>query len=135
MRAVIFLLYRRVSCFAALLALSPLLVFSSGAVAQQAEIGIYRDTSRSSCSLSDAGTGLISAYVVVNSPNGMTGVRFSIPKPDCFNAVWVGDNSDYITIGNSQSDISIATGACRIGLTSVLTIQYQKTSSRACSVQ
>ncbi len=113
-----------------------LLLVSTSAAAQQAEIGIYNDANRSSCSLSDAGAGLISAYVVVNS-NGLTGVRFSIPKPDCFNAVWVGENSDFPLIGDSQTDISIAMGTCAQGATHVLTIMYQKSSSTAacCEIQ
>jgi hypothetical protein len=137
MRLAIISFSRRVYCLAAFLALTLLLVSSSGAVAQQAEIGIYNDENRSSCSLSDAGSGLITAYVVVNSSDGVTGVRFSIPKPDCFNAVWVGESSDYVTIGNSQSDISIATGTCVQGPTHLLTIMYQKTSPTAtcCEMQ
>ena len=131
MRPAIISFSRRVFCFAALLSLTLLLVPSSGAVAQQAQIGIYNDENRSSCSLSDAGSGLISAYVVVNSTDGLTGVRFSVPKPDCFNAVFVSETSDYIVIGNSQTDISIATGTCRQGVTHLLTIMYQKTSPTA----
>ena len=136
MRPAITSFSRRVYCVAALLALTLLVVSSSGAVAQQAQIGIYNDENRSSCSLSDAGSGLITAYVVVNA-NGLTGVRFSIPKPDCFNATWVSESSDYILIGDSQSDISIATGGCRQGVTHLLTIQYQKTSPTAacCELQ
>ena len=131
MRPAIISLCRRVCCFAALLALTLLLVSASRAVAQQAQIGIYNDANRSSCSLSDAGSGLITAYVVVNSTDGLTGVRFSIPKPDCFSAVYVSESSDFTLIGNSQSDISIATGGCRQGVTHLLTIQYQKTSPTA----
>lgn len=127
----------RVYCFAALLALTLLLVSSSGAVAQQAEIGIYNDENRSSCSLSDAGSGLIEAHVVVNAPNGLTGVRFSIPKPDCFSAVWMADVSDFATIGSSQDDISIGLGGCVQGVKQLLTILYQKTSPTAacCEMQ
>ena len=137
MRAVISLPCSRVFCFAALLALTLLLLSSSAVVAQQAEIGIYNDENRSSCSLSDAGSGTISAYVVVNAPNGMTGARFSIPIPNCFKAVWVGDVSDYTLLGNSQNDISIGLGGCREGLTHVLTVLYQKSSPTApcCELQ
>lgn len=137
MRRAIFSLPRRVTCCAALFALTLLFLSPSGATAQQADIGIYSDENRSSCSLSDAGGGLIHAYVVVNSTDGLTGVRFSIPKPDCFNAVWVSESSDFTTIGNSQVDISIATGACKQGPTHVLTIMYQKASSTAacCEMQ
>ena len=100
--------------------------------AQAATIGIFSDENRSGCSLSDAG-GLIRAYVVVNAPSGITAVRFAAPKPACFQASWVADEvpGGYTTIGESQIDISIGTGVCKAGLTHVLTMVFQKTSSTA----
>ena len=101
--------------------------------AQAVTIGIFSDENRSSCSLSDAGGGLVRAYVVVNAPSGMTGVRFAAPKPACFQADWIADEvpAGFVSIGDSQSDISIALGVCRTGLTNVLTMVFQKTSSTA----
>lgn len=101
--------------------------------ARSQTIGIYTDENRSSCSLSDAGPGLIRAYVVVNVSSGMTGVRFAAPKPACFQATWMSDEipDGFVSIGDSQTDISIAFGVCTPGVTNVLTIVYQKTSSTA----
>jgi hypothetical protein len=115
--------------FPPLLALILLLVFSTNAAAQQASISIYNDASRSSCSLSDANGGLIRAYVFVTAQSGFTGVRFSVPKPACFQAAWVADDvtPGLPSIGNSQTDISIATGICA-GPMMVMSILFQKTA-------
>ncbi len=123
----------RLSGIPALLAIFFVVLIPLTAGAQQAQIGIYNDLARSSCSLSDAGPGLIHAYVMVNSTAGVTGVRFAAPKPDCFNAVWVLDEipNGYVSIGDSQTDISIATGSCQTGLRHVLTMVFQKSSATA----
>jgi len=121
----------RTTGIAAILLLLLLAINSSQALAQQAQIGIYSDVSRSSCSLSDAGGGQIRAYVMVNSTTGITGVRFSAPKPACFNATWVSDETPegFASIGDSQTDISVATGGCVTGLQHVLTMVFQSTST------
>jgi hypothetical protein len=123
----------RTTGIAAVLSLLLLALNSFHAFAQQAQIGIYSDVSRSSCSLSDAGGGQIRAYVVVNSVSGITGVRFSAPKPACFSATWVADEvpDGFVSIGDSQTDLSIATGKCLSGPLHVVTMVFQKTSTTA----
>ncbi|HEX5131823.1 MAG TPA: FlgD immunoglobulin-like domain containing protein [Candidatus Krumholzibacteria bacterium] len=110
-----------------------LLVFSQPASAQtETSIGIYNDPGGVGCTLSDISPGLINAYVVVRpGTNASTGVQFAAPKPACFDATYVADiaPAGVLTIGNSQTGISIALLGCRTAPVHALTIQYSGTGT------
>jgi len=99
----------------------------SGPAWGQASIGVYSDPTGVGCTLSDQTTGPIAYYVVVRpAPGGSTGAQFAAPKPACMTANYVGDSiaPGILTIGNSQTDISVALGACLTDPTHVITINY-----------
>ncbi len=99
----------------------------SGPAWGQASIGVYSDATGVGCTLSDQTTGPIAYYVVVRpAPGGSTGAQFAAPKPACLTANYVGDSiaPGILTIGNSQTDISVALGACLTDPTHVITINY-----------
>lgn len=82
--------------------------------ADTAQLELFSDAGLSSCSLSDV-PGPVIVYVVQTGGEPMSGVRFSAPKPACWNATWVGDDygSTGGEAGNSQTVASVAYGQCR----------------------
>jgi hypothetical protein len=70
---------------------------------------------------------LVNAYVVVKpGVGGATGLQFAAPKPSCFTGIYLADvpPGGLLTIGNSQTGISIALGGCFELPVHALTIQY-----------
>ena len=89
------------------------------------KLGLYADAPGTSCSLADPSPGMRTVYVVLNGPDTYTGARFKATKPGCFNATWLFDTTPYVTIGDSQSDMSVAFGTCMEGPINVMSITYQ----------
>jgi hypothetical protein len=74
------------------------------------------DPSRTDLMICDGAPGPIYIYVIC---------QFSAPRPACFAAAWLGDTPAFpVTIGNSQSGVSIGFGACRTPPVLALTITY-----------
>lgn len=97
------------------------------AAAQTTTIGIYSDVNGSVCSLSDTSPGIKNSYVVVRpGPQGVAAVQFAAPMPACFTGTYMTDVDapGTLTIGNSQSAVSVALGLCSNFPVHVLTIQY-----------
>jgi hypothetical protein len=95
---------------AAVLMASPTQVFPA------ATIGIYEDDAGSDCHLAGTPGGFTDYYVVaVPFGDGLTGVQFAAPLPPCAGASYIGETvvPGLFSIGNSQSGIAIALGACR----------------------
>ncbi len=90
-------------------------------------IGIYSDLAGNNCSLTDAGSGMMEAYVVARpGPAGFYAVEFSAPQPACFTGAYLGDQTvaGSLVIGNSQTGISVTLQECTNDPAHVLTIQY-----------
>lgn len=68
------------------------------------------------------GTGLVNVYVVVRGYPSTTAVQFWAPIPDCWPATFLAESCPFISIGNSQTGLSIAYGACLSEPVHVLTI-------------
>ena len=80
-----------------------------------ATIGVYTDAVGSSCSLSGNPSGLRTLYVVVKPRGqGISGVRFSAVAPGCFGSTYLYDvvPAPFVSIGSSQTGISIASPTC-----------------------
>lgn len=103
-----------------------IVIFAASPVSTQ-NISLYADAEGTDCALAYDTPGVINIYAVVMSGIGLTGVQFSAPLPDCWTGVLYLSESvppPYISIGNSQTGIAVAFGACVPGLTNhVLTIQ------------
>ncbi|MEE9270166.1 MAG: hypothetical protein V3V49_07885 [Candidatus Krumholzibacteria bacterium] len=92
-------------------------------------IGVYGDPSGTNCNLIDRSPGLLSVYVVHQSTPGATASQFSAPIPSCWaGATYLSDTNIFpVTVGNSQTGITIAYGACVTPPIHVLTINYAVT--------
>jgi hypothetical protein len=97
--------------------------FTTGG-ARKLAMGLYSDASGSSCVLSDKGNGMRTVYVVLDGPETYTGARFVAPTPACFHATWLYDSTPYVTIGNSQSDVSVGFGLCLQPPVTVMSMTY-----------
>jgi hypothetical protein len=105
---------------------------SATPAAAQGSVGIYSDNTGLGCSLSDLSSGVIVGYVVVRpGPNGASAVEFSAPKPPCFTATYLTESTppSMLSIGNTQTGVSIAMVGCFAAPTHVLTIQYLGTGT------
>src|SRR5688572_32649215 len=112
-----------------LIALMVSVAWSHGARAQTGTVGIYTDASGTTCSFAGNDPGLVTAYVVVRpGPEGVRGVRFSAPVPQCFRGVFVDElhPAGLPFIGESQTGISITSGQCEMLPLHVLTITYMR---------
>jgi hypothetical protein len=101
-----------------------LLFVTPPASAQLATIGIFADTTGTTCNVIAGSSGVVQVHVVVNADTRLTAAEFSAPVPACFNAVWLGETSPFVTIGESQTGISIGLGYCYPVPVHVLTINY-----------
>ncbi len=120
---------RSILTIVTVIVLSLIVVDPAGA---QSSVGIYNDASGSTCSLTAPSSGQITAYVVVRpGPGGTTGLQFAAPKPSCFQATHLGDATPpgVLTIGDSQTGISVALGGCFAQPVHALTIEYLATGT------
>jgi hypothetical protein len=109
----------------ALLVSLALMFGATMASAQQGSIGIYSDTVGVDCNLLDVSPGLTAYYVVHTNTVGSTACRFVAAKPACMTATYLGDAHPFLmTIGNSQTSVSVAYKGCRVGPIHILTINY-----------
>ena len=98
---------------------------AGSANAQSTKIELSADVNRTSCELVDQG-GFFTIYVFQTGSFQSTAVRFKAAKPACWlGATWVGDSSTYVSLGNSQTDWSVAYGACKTLPVLVGQINYQ----------
>jgi len=102
-----------------------LVLLAAPAYAVTAQLELFSDANGTACSLSDA-AGLVTVYVVQTTGEVTSGVRFSAPKPACWNATWAGD--DYGPLGgesgNSQTVADVAYGECRTPPTLVVQMRF-----------
>jgi hypothetical protein len=89
------------------------LAFTGQAAAQANKIELYTDVNRSSCEVADQGFALVTIHAFETGPTKSTAIRFKAAKGACWaGATWVGDTTDYVQVGNSQTDLSVAYGFC-----------------------
>ncbi len=95
--------------------------------AQYANFAVYDNPAGDGCGIANSGPGMIPFYVVVESHFGLVGTQFTAPVPSCLvGASWLSDNAPFpVTIGSSQTGITIGFGACRVSTVHVLTINVQ----------
>lgn len=103
-----------------------LALWAGPASAQVPTVAIFNDSLGIDCSLSQTSPGFFNAYVVLSSmAAGVTGVQFAAPRPSCLAGSYLTDVKVFpVTIGTSQSGVSIAFGGCLSGRVHVLTIRY-----------
>jgi hypothetical protein len=89
-------------------------------------IGVYADQAGKDCNIPNVPSGLMTVYVFHTIPEGATASQFSAPKPACMTgATWVSDTSVFpVTLGSSQTGVTVGYGTCRSGPLHVLTITY-----------
>jgi hypothetical protein len=98
-------------------------------------IGVYTDPAGTDCNIPDVPSGFMTVYVVHTNTAGATASQFSAPKPACMtDATWVSDTPVFaVTLGSSQTGVTVGYGSCSSGPTHVLTIKYYVTGpSEAC---
>jgi hypothetical protein len=95
------------------------------AFAQPGRVALYGDAGAVSCGI-PSGTGLIPVYVFHIGTSAATGCQYSAPKPVCMTGgSWLADTNPFpVTIGSSQTGVSIGYGTCRAEPILVQTIQY-----------
>jgi len=100
--------------------------FAAGSAWGQAGyIGIFPDKIGSDCALRDSPIGLNLYFIVHVNTAGAAACRFSAPKPQCSTAMWLSDTGQFpVTIGNSQTGVSVGYGVCRSSPIHVLTINF-----------
>jgi len=107
--------------------LAALLLLSAGTAAGQTvgQVRIYSSTVVRYCDdVTVPQTGLLSLYIVHSGHSGALGVRFSAPKPECAQMLFLNDTQFFTTLGNSQTGVAVAYGACLTAEVHVLTMNF-----------
>ena len=105
---------------------APVLALGSG-------LSLYSDATLTDCTLSDHEARIATVHVAEDSDRGATGIRFRIVGSAGFTGVWLSESTTYVTVGNSQTDLSMGFGECLFGRFSVLTVTYQMFGTSTCS--
>jgi hypothetical protein len=103
-----------------------------GPPALENKIDLFADVDMSACGLVDDREGVVSVYAFHMASEGVTAVEFSAPLPECWEgATWVGDYvpSPFLSLGNSQSGLSIAYTRCEEPPIYVARIDYLTTGA------
>lgn len=88
-------------------------------------IGIFSDSIGYDCDLWDTAPGPCEFHVVHVNTGGAVASSFAAPRPQCFESTYLNDGSVFaVTIGNSQTGISIAYGACLSGTFHILDMRF-----------
>jgi hypothetical protein len=75
-------------------------------------IELFTDVNHSSCEISDQG-GIKTLHVFLTGTNTATLAAFRARVPSCWTgATWLFDDTQYVSVGNSQQEISVAFGLC-----------------------
>lgn len=93
-----------------------LMLGAGAALAQGGRIGIFSDATGTNCAVTDAAPGLLSVYIVHIGTAGATAVQYMAAKPAAMTASYLSDTNPFgVTIGNSQTGVSVGYGTCRNG--------------------
>lgn len=87
---------------------------ASMAFAQAGQIGTFADAAGTNCNVSTATPGLVSVFVVHLNAPGVTASQFAAPLPACASPnIFLSDTGVFpVTIGGSQTGVSIGYGSC-----------------------
>jgi hypothetical protein len=90
---------------------------------------LYSDSLSNTCGFVDNGPRVLKVYVIHKYAVAAGAVEFSAPMPACMaGASWLGDITPMaVTIGNSQTGVTIGYPGCKSGSLHVLTILYMVT--------
>ena len=101
-----------------------MLIAAAPVFAQSENIGVFADPGGTNCNITDGSPGVIPIYVVHMLTPGATASSFSTPLPSCMTgAVWLSDAQVFdVTLGDSQSGVSIGYGSCQSAPIHVLTV-------------
>jgi hypothetical protein len=98
-------------------------------------IDLYRDNAGMLELIIDASPALLPIYVVhtMEPFGGAAACQFSAPKPACFTGMYLSDTNPFpVTIGNSQTGVSIGYGSCRQYPIHVLTMSFFGQGTTSC---
>ena len=95
-------------------------------LAQAGVVCLFADPDGVDCGLRDDAPGLMQVYVLHLYSGGATAIEFSAPMPPCMlGATWISDTATFpITLGDSQTGVSVAYGSCLGVFIHALTINY-----------
>jgi len=89
------------------------------------KIGMFADQAGTNCSITDTAPGLLPIYVVHIVDAGATAIQYIAAKPACMTSTYLSDTNPFgVTIGNSQTGVSVGYGTCRSGAIHCQTISY-----------
>ena len=82
------------------------------------------------CEIADPGPGgVVTVYVLMKYSLGAAGFHFSAPLPPGSGLTHVADNSQFVLVGNSQSDLWAGFGTCESGTIVVMSMVFVRTSA------
>jgi len=96
---------------------------------------MFADQAGTNCSITDTAPGLLPIYVVHIVDAGATAIQYIAAKPACMTSTYLSDTNPFgVTIGNSQTGVSVGYGTCRSGAIHCQTISYfaSGTTRRCC---
>ena len=109
----------------ALLLTIVLMLGASMAFAGTGSIGIFADNAGVSCNLSDPGAGLTQYFIVHVNAVSVSASQYSAPKPACFTSTYLSDTNAFpVTVGSSQTGVSVGYGSCRTSPILLQTLSY-----------
>jgi hypothetical protein len=105
--------------------------FNSPGPAAGGSIGVYAEPIGTDCNIPDVPSGAFTVYIVHTGTPTAAASEFSAPKPACMTrTTWLSDTFVYpVSLGNTQTGVSVGYGACRAAPIHVLTIIYYATGS------
>ena len=106
-------------------ALAILLSLPAVAAHAYGDLVIYSDDALTDTTLNDNAPRIVKLHVVHKNHIGSVGVRFAVTASPGFTGVWLADESPYVEIGNSPTDISIGYGTCAPAGLKILTMTYE----------
>jgi len=88
-------------------------------------IGVFSENTGTNCAITDAAAGLLSVYVVHIGTTGATASQYIAAKPSCMTATYLSDTNLFgVTVGNSQTGVSVGYGTCRVGTIHTQTLSF-----------
>ena len=93
--------------------------------AQGGVLGMFNDINLYDPAIGSPNPGIVNLYVLHMTSGGVTASQFSAPLPGCWlGSTYLADGQVFpVTIGNSQSGVSVGYGACLTPPIHILTIQ------------
>jgi hypothetical protein len=112
-----------------------LTIIATPALAQLEDLGLFADNAGLSCEILDTVAGIKRVYVVHVNSLGATGSEFLVDtSASTMSLIVASAPAGFLTIGSSDTGISIAYQECKIGTFLVLTMTFDNFGdSAACS--